>query len=100
LRDWAAAKGRKLPKQLPNVSVRFPEAGAQKETGGFGQVTLRHLPSAYGAHPLRPRGDMLRKMRRVLFHPEDEARRPAGQKGQPQGIQPGHLSAAKPSSLW
>ena len=30
----------------------------------------------------------------VLFHPKDEAGRPAGQKGQPQEIQPRHLGDA------
>ena len=100
MRDWAAAKGRKLPKQLPNVSVRFPEAGAQKETGGFGQVTLRHLPSAYGAHPLRPRGDMLRKMRRVLFTPKMKLDARPDRKGNPRAYSPGTSSAAKPSSRW
>ena len=45
----------------------------------------------------RARIDGLRvdhQVRCVVFHPKDKARRPAGQKGQPQEIQPRHLGDA------
>jgi len=81
---------------MPDGEVRLPAEVLESGRSATRQVAPWRLHRADGSRPLPPRGDMLRQTRCVLFHPKDEARRPAGQKGQPQDIQPGHLSDAAP----